>query len=146
MVAIQNIYLILIPFAIILSSCGTSAPKKEDIVGKWQDNSEAIFYFEDDGTFSCKNLPANLFFSITNEYSNETFFSESGKWKIKKSQGSWVVSLNFNRSENLKGGYSTYLLISGSKGLFENKPPWILYVWEGDIDSDALKHKFFKEK
>src|SRR5690606_33858778 len=88
------------------------------------------FQFKNDGSFTTKNLPGNIIFKNSEDYKKNTF-TEVGNWEIEKWQGQWVVNLMFTKSENLKKGYATRILISGT-GIFENNPPWDLFFWVGE--------------
>lgn len=127
--------------SMFLFGCSGSEPRSE-IVGTWVAEDNAIISFNEDGTFNTKGLSGSKMFSGFNEYKNEKF-NERGNWKLRKNQGSWIIDLNFSRSVKLEGGFATQVLISG-EGVFENKPPWHLFVWIGDPD-DVNKYKFVKQ-
>jgi hypothetical protein len=124
-----------------VNGCTSDKPSSEDIIGSWISKDSATFHFINDRTFSTENLPGNKIFPLVSEYMGIKF-NETGSWSIGKDQGQWVVYLDFNKSENLVKGYSTQIIISGSKGIFENKPPWYLFRWEGE--EGGPRYKFSK--
>lgn len=124
------------------SGCKSENPTAENIVGIWNANDGALIEFDVDGTFSTKDVSGDKLFSFENAYMGKVF-NETGKWNIGKDQGAWVVFLYFNKSDNLPKGYSTHILVSGSKGVLENQPPWYLFLWEKE--EGGPRYKFTKK-
>ncbi len=122
----------------ILQGC-SGQPTKKDIIGVWVAEDGGKFSFEENGSFSTENLSGSKIFSGFDKY-DDMKFSEQGTWEL--SEGS-VIILDFEKSDNLQGGFSTQLSISG-EGLLENNPPWYLFAWIGDPD-DMNKYKFEKQ-
>ncbi len=116
---------------VILLGCTGEVPDSYDIIGTWVANNGAVFQFDKEGAFSTKNLPGDKMFQYVEQY-KEMRFNETGNWKIGEDQERKVIFINFDKSDNLPKGYSTQILISGSKGILENKPPWYLFLWEGE--------------
>lgn len=126
----------------LFQGCTGSEPTKNEIVGTWAAEDNAIISFNEDGTFDTRNLPGSKIFSGFSEYKDEKF-NEHGNWKLRKGQGNWIIDLDFDRSEKVESGFATQMSISG-EGLSENKPPWYLFIWIGDPD-DMNKYKFVKQ-
>jgi hypothetical protein len=126
----------------LLFGCKSDSPTIEYIVGNWATKDGAVFQFNKDGTFETKNLRRDKIFQYVEKYKG-LIFNETGTWELSKDQGQRVVFLYFNTSNNLPKGYATQILIAGSKGIFENKPPWYLFLWEGE-EGDS-RYKFIKK-
>ncbi|MGN7787351.1 hypothetical protein ACTJIJ_22645 [Niabella sp. 22666] len=119
-------------------SCNTSKPRQEDIVGIWIANGGAKLQFEKNGRFHAFNIPMETMFDVLPHYSG------NGSWTLKSKQDYWIVELNFLESKELSGGYGQQLLITGSKGILDNKPPWLLNIVIGDPD-EMNRHTFKKQ-
>ncbi len=128
---------------IFLSGCKSENPTTDSIVGVWYAEDGAIIAFAKDGTFFIENLLGNKFLPFSDDYI-EKRFNETGKWKLIKEQGNWMVFLYLKKSNKLPLGCVTQIFISGSKGILENQPPWYLYLWEGE-EGDA-RYKFSKKQ
>ena len=130
---------ILIAMIFSLQGCIGEEPIREEIIGVWKASDGGILQLKDDGTFTTKDLSGNIIFKYSNKH-KENAFTESGNWKIEKWQGQWVVSLRFTKSENLKKGYATRVLISGT-GILENNPPLNLFLWVGEEGGERYTFK-----
>ncbi len=126
----------------VFQGCSIPVPTREEIIGTWRSSDGAMFEFRKDGSFTGQSLPGEKIFSPSDEFKNIKF-NESGKWDIKYLHDRWVVNLRFDKSPSLKKGYDTRILISGSNGILENKPPWHLFAWIGDPDN-GNRYKFEK--
>jgi len=129
--------------ASIFQGCTGFNPTKNEIIGIWKSSDGAILEFKKDGTFAGQSLPGEKIFFNSSEFRDKRF-NESGKWDVKKWQDQWVVTLSFNRSPTLKKGYDTRILISGSNGVLENKPPWYLFQWVEE--EGGQRYKFERSK
>ena len=127
----------------LLFGCTSYSPTAESIVGTWVAKDGAIFQLNGDGTFETRNLSGNIIFQYNKEY-KDLIFNETGTWELGKYQGHWAVFLRFNTSAQLKGGFVTQILIAGSKGIFENKPPWYLFLWIGEEGGN--RYEFTKKE
>jgi hypothetical protein len=116
----------------IFPSCNSKYPTDGNIIGIWHAKDGAEIEFSKDGSFYSKNLPVDLFLPFSKDYQNR-LFNASGNWKLVKDQGSWIVLLDFKEQQ-----CRSYILISGS-GIFENRPPWYLFVWEEEEGGDRFK-------
>ncbi len=132
-----NFILIIMVFS--LQGCTGQDPTKEEIIGIWKSSDRGSFQFKNDGTFITKDLPGSIIFKYSDEHKENTF-TELGNWEIEKWQDQWVVSLMFTKSENLKKGYATRILISGT-GILENNPPWDLFLWVGEEGGERYTFK-----
>jgi len=142
MVMKKMINIISITVMVLFSGCKSENPTVESIVGGWVAENGAVIELFKDGTFSTENLTGDKIFPYENEYKGKAF-TEKGTWKIGDDKGLWVVYLYFKKSVNLPKGYSTQILISGSKGIMENQPPWYLFLWEGE--EGGSRYKFSKK-
>lgn len=126
----------------LLQGCSSLTPTREEIIGTWKCSDGALFNFRENGSFAGQSLTGENIFSSSNEFRGKKF-NESGKWDIKYWNDRWVVDLRFDKSPSLKKGYETRILIAGSNGILENKPPWYLFAWIGDPDNGD-RYKFEK--
>ncbi len=126
---------ILLPF---LYGCSYE-PSEVDVEGKWISPTGGEFQLNHNGTFNIKNVPGDFILEDFDEH-EKLLAGESGKWKIEKWQGIWVVDLSFAHSDRLKKGYATRILIGGS-GILKNKPPWNLYYWKGEEGEEKYTFK-----
>lgn len=127
---------------VLFSGCKAENPTVESIIGSWVAKDGALIELIKDGTFSTENLTGDKIFPYENEYKG-VVFNEKGTWKIGNDQGTWVVHLFFKKSDALPKGYATQILVSGSKGIMENQPPWYLFLWEGE--EGGSRYKFSKK-
>ena len=88
------IYILSITAMMLFSGCKSENPTTESIVGKWTAKDGAVFQFDNEGTFSTKNLPGDKFLPFPDKYEDK-LFDETGKWEMKNDQGRWVVFLYF---------------------------------------------------
>lgn len=123
--------------------CAVSEPKELDFVGNWVSEDGGEFKFNENGTFSTKDLVGEKMFSEFEKYHGQKI-NESGKWNLVKGQNGWKISLDFNKVGAFSGKHSTQFNISGEKGFASSKPPWYLFVWVGDPD-DGVTYNFMRE-
>lgn len=118
-----------IAFICVFQGCSGSEVTNEEIIGVWIAKDGGELRFNNDGTFAARNLPGSKVFKI--EKYKGKIFSESGTWKIVSSPGKqWTeIAIDFNDSESLEGGFSGLKLNIAGTGIFENKPPWSLFLW-----------------
>lgn len=125
-----------------LQSCGYR-PTAAEISGIWIGEKNAELDLRPDGTFTAKGIPAAL---ICGYGTTRKIFQGKGAWKIEEDQGSWQVSIEENQDslmgERSIGSYS--VLISGTNGILENKPPWYLFEWVGE--EGGPRYEFSKKK
>ena len=127
----------------LLFGCTSYSPTAESIVGTWVAKDGAILQLNEDGTFETKNLSGNIIFGHDEEY-KDLIYNETGTWELGKFGGQWVVFLRFDRSARLTRGFSTQISVVGRKGIFENKPPWYLYIWIGE--GGESRYEFTKKE
>lgn len=132
--------------AIALTGCMSSKqPLQDEIIGTWVSSDGATLQLKKDGNFIGKDLPAEYFsFHIHKEEALNRKINGEGRWRLEKNQGDWEVKLDFEVMNNIKqrGFYS--VLVSGSKGILENKSPWYLFLWKEEEGGD--RYKFFKKE
>ena len=125
---------------IFFSSCGGKEPVQNDIFGTWHGPDSAMLVFNRDSTFIGKALPAEYFtFFTSREEVNGKKVNGSGKWELKKVEGSEEIALNFQEMDNKEthGFYSIF--IAGENGALENKAPWYLFLWKGEEGGERYK-------
>jgi hypothetical protein len=125
-----------IAFMCVFQGCSGSGVTHEEIIGVWIAEDGGEFLFNGDGTFAARNLPGRKVFKI--EKYKEKIFSESGTWKIVNTSGKqWTeIALEFDNSDSLEGGFSGLKLNISGTGIFENKPPWNLFLWIDEAGGD----------
>jgi len=127
---------------VFLQSCRGDSPKPEEIWGTWVATNGAELNLKQNGTFSAKELPGELFLG---KGTSQRTIEGNGAWKIEKDQGSWQVTLEITEKRINEKDVTEimHILISGSKGALENEPPWYLFVWKGEEGGD--RYKFIKK-
>jgi hypothetical protein len=130
--------------ATMLQGCSGQDPTKEEMIGTWVSSDGATLRINDDGTFSGKALPAQYFsFFVNKEDVQGKTVSGEGKWRIEKKPNFWRVKLDFEEMNGIKKGADYFILISGTNGILENKPPWYLFEW---VDEEGgPRYKFEKQ-
>lgn len=74
--------------------------------------------------------------------------NETGKWKIEKNQGSWVIPMDFDISTSIRTGQIDSSGFYNSNGFSINKDklPYEIYIAVGDPDSGKALHYKDDEK
>ena len=134
----------------------TVEPKNQDIVGDYvvadiskkqlnlpdSISKKTIIHFNADMTFEFKYFPNHDFSMSLTEFE---IINATGKWKIEKSQGRWVIPMEFDRIVNLRTGRIDDKGFYNSNGFHINKdkPPYEIYIVIGDPDSSegVILHK-----
>ena len=127
-----------------------SEPKFRDIVGAYKlaDLSEkhlnfpdslinkTIIRFNADSTFTFQYFPDH---GMTMDLTSYEIVNATGKWKIEKNQGSWVIPIDFEKSTSIKTGETDSSGLYNSNGfkINKDKPPYEIYISIGDPDSWA---------
>ena len=122
--------------SIFVQACSSErAPTHNDIVGTWMSSDKAELVFNIDGTFTGDSIPTRFGF-VPFDSIVDRKFSGAGKWTLRKGQAQWEVYLEFNKVSVRKNGCAFPVLISGKNGIFENNPPWYLFLWQGEEGGD----------
>jgi hypothetical protein len=119
--------------SILLISCSSNKPTATDLIGTWANADGATLELHKDSTFVGKSLPTVYFTFCTSKKDVEgKRVAGSGNWRIEDGQGFEEVKLDFKRMNDtaMYGFYS--VMISGTGGVLENRPPWYLFVWQGE--------------
>jgi len=127
--------------SILLQACGGKEPTQNDVVGKWKSANGAEFVFNEDGTFTAKQIPTEFGYMPSDSLQNMKF-DGSGKWKFKKENAYWEAYVDFD-TVNVNKTCTFPLLIAGENGVLDNKPPWYLFVWKGEEGGE--RYKFSKQ-
>ncbi|MXV53345.1 hypothetical protein GS399_20490 [Pedobacter sp. HMF7647] len=126
----------------------TSEPKFNDIVGEYKladlskrqlnfpDSltNKTIIRFNADSTFAFQYFPDH---GMAMDLTSYDIVNATGKWKIEKNQGSWVIPMDFDISTSIKTGQTDSSGFYNSNGFSINKdkPPYEIYITVGDPDS-----------
>lgn len=122
----------------LFQGCTGKIPIKEELIGNWINSDSAIINLKKDGTFTAKKLPVEFF--ILEDYKGKQF-DGNGEWTLKKGKTYWEVYLEFNKILNKEYSYGHTMLISGEKGILENKPPWYLFTWKDEPGGERFVFK-----
>lgn len=137
-----RIYAFYVFFATFAISCNSNSQtvKLGDIVGKWKDDSSlAKVDFFSNGTCVVTDIPADYFFFPPEDFKNK-IFSGKGNWSLKKGNHFGEILINLNSVSDIdKNGVSFSLHVAGRNGLFDNKPPWYIFMWEDDEGGNRIK-------
>ncbi len=97
-------------------------------------SKKTVIHFNTDNTFEFKYFPNHDFAMSLTEYE---IVNATGKWKIEKDQGSWVIPMDFDTIVNLRTGQIDDKGLYNSNGFHINKdkPPYEIYIVIGDPDS-----------
>ncbi|GAB2972627.1 hypothetical protein GCM10027049_03100 [Mucilaginibacter puniceus] len=123
-----------------LQACSRTAPTESDIIGKWISEDGATLKLKKDRTFEGSLLPGEYFFGQGKDYVNKKT-NGSGNWILQKGQGWWELSLRFKEISGKKDEFDTQILISGSKGILSQNPPWCLFEWKGEEGGERYNFK-----
>ncbi|MFZ6663657.1 hypothetical protein [Peijinzhouia sedimentorum] len=133
---------------IFLSIVGCKEPKfnEADFIGVWKAEDGANITINQNGTCTLDGLNKSI---VSIAKSDDEKLTTQGTWKLIDSVSNGVtggISTGIKITYNLvdregKGGVDFY--ISG-QGFSENKPPWDLFIWDGDPD-EMIKYKFVKQ-
>lgn len=124
---------ILIFLTTLFQGCVGTDPKNEDMVDVWVSSAGAMLTIRNDGSFVGEALPAEYFsYPLFGSAKSGKKLSGSGKWKLGKDQGRWVVWLHFEERNGRKEGAVYLVLVGGHSGIAGNYPPWYLYDWVGE--------------
>lgn len=126
----------------------TTEPKFSDIVGEYKladlskkqlnfpDSltNKTIIRFNADSTFTFQYFPDHR---MAMDLTSYDIVNATGKWKIEKNQGSWVIPMDFDISTSIKTGQTDSSGFYNSNGFSINKdnPPHEIYITVGDTDS-----------
>jgi len=139
-------YIIITIFISLFPSCNGDKISKEDLVGLWKSEEGSSIYLNADGSCFFDNVDC---YNIFSRYKNRVI-DFSGSWTFnqeRKYGGDHSIEIKTNKIliENDTINYSFSLYIKGT-GVFENKKPWIIYKYKGDIDNlDIYKFTFTKK-
>lgn len=127
-----------------------SKPKFRDIVGEYKladlskkhlnfpDSliNKTIIRFNADSTFTFQYFPDH---GMTMDLTSYEIVNATGKWKIEKNQGSWVIPIYFEKSTSIRTGETDSSGLYNSNGfkINKDKPPYEIYISIGDPDSWA---------
>lgn len=137
---IRFVNIALVALSFFFHSCNSAVPTEKDIIGEWISGDGAKLRFKANGTFEGEMLPGEHFFGQTQEYKGKKVHG-SGKWLLKKGQGWWEISMNFNKILNQEDEFDTQILISGSSGLLSQNPPWYLFEWKDEEGGERYMFK-----
>jgi hypothetical protein len=129
-------------FQLMLMGCNPQEPAPNEMAGTWVSSDGAEVVIRLDGTFEAKFLPAELILLPPQNYRGERFDGH-GKWFLRKGELKWEMHLDFVKVSNEKYSCVFSLLISGSNVMWENKPPWYLFLWKEGEGSE--RYKFLKK-
>ena len=149
--------ILFILLAILLSGCNAEI-RKSDLEGTWRSDDGALIVLNEDGTFIAKGI--NYFVVSGSKLFNGKKIDLSGEWQIGKTgnQEKKSVELISNSTYKDFDVHKTYVDENGleqsykiyctfqvyESGLFNNKPPYSLFVYIGDPD-DMNKYNFTKK-
>jgi hypothetical protein len=112
----------------------------EDLVGQWESKMNEVLILYADSTFEAKNIvmsdyDAKLLFND----SSETRIGGNGTWGIYKNKLQLRYSIFIKGNETIEKRYGFTTSVIGS-GLLENRLPWRIVSWMGDVDEyDVFK-------
>lgn len=144
-----------IMLSLFFQSCGSAEVQRQDFVGIWKSDDGAVIELKADGSYVAREIDYyKIYFENEHKGKKLNFI---GQWEIadenKKSKLELHTDATFkdvgiNKTYTYNGEVRSHKLgltfeISG-EGLFENKPPWYLFIWIGDPD-DMNKYKFVKQ-
>jgi hypothetical protein len=115
--------------SIFFQSCNGKDPIQNDIVGIWHSPDGCVLDFRKNGTFAVTYFPAEFVLLPKNEY-KKLRFDGTGTWLLRSVNSNWEVYLDFKQVSDKRCSSAFPLLIAGEKGIWENKPPWYLFVWK----------------
>lgn len=123
-------------------------PKFSDIVGEYKLadlskkqlnfpdslSNKTIIRFNADSTFTFQYFPDH---GMAMDLTSYDIVNVTGKWKIEKNQGTWVIPMDFDISTSIKTGQIDSSDFYNSNGFSINKdnPPYEIYITVGDPDS-----------
>ena len=129
--------LFIFSLALILFGCDNRKPTKYQIVGTWLSDDGGKLILKEVGIFLLESLPTGLFLREAEDKGKT--FAGSGKWELNNDQSNWQLSLFFKQTSVEVYNFEMQLLISGEKGILENKPPWLLYLWKDQEGGDRYE-------
>lgn len=146
--------LIVLLFSIISYSCNNIDIKKEDLVGKYIAKDGAFIELYDDRTFIAKKVNLE---NIYGDWARNMIIDFEGQWSVEIYGKKIRVDLRSNYTYSDFGVKREYARLGKKishkigfnldilgQGVFENNPPWDLFVWIGDPD-DLNKYKFIRQ-
>jgi hypothetical protein len=141
---VEKLKIMILLASMTFIGCKINNPQIDDIVGTWIANDSAKFIFLRDGKFFASRLPRNVTYFPDDQIINKKF-NGYGEWTLNNEGGTYKIKLDFYKTNNLKTGYATQILISGSTGFLENDPPWYLFEWKTEEGGDRyiFKKQFF---
>jgi hypothetical protein len=126
----------------------TTEPKFSDIVGEYKLadlskkqlnfpdslSKKTIIRFNADSTFTLQYFPDH---GMAMDLTSYDIVNATGKWKIEKNQGTWVIPMDFDISTIIQTGQIDSSGFYNSNGFSINKdnPPYEIYITVGDPDS-----------
>jgi len=122
-------------FLTMLMSCSKLPPlMMKDLVGRWESNKNEVLILYADSSFEAKNIEIS-------ENSAKFVFGDVSEIRI-GGKGTWDIYKNklclhylsfVKKNETIEKKYGFYTSVIGS-GLFENRLPWKIVSWMGDVE------------
>lgn len=134
--------------------CGTPELRNQDFVGLWKSEDGAVIELNEDGSYTAKQVDYYKAYSEKEfknkriDFSGRWSFVNSEKKKLELQSDATYQDFGIDYTYTVDGKVRSHKIgltfeILG-QGLFENRPPWYLFVWVGDPD-DINKYKFEKK-
>lgn len=133
---------------VFLSLIGCKEPKfnEADFIGFWKAEDGANITLNQNGTCTLDEINKSIL-SITK--SDDEKLTTQGTWKLIDNVSNGItegistgIKITYSLTDKEgKGAVDFY--ISG-QGLSESKPPWDIFIWNGDPD-EMIKYKFIKQ-
>ena len=123
-----------------MQACMNIRLEEKDLVGTWRGPDSSEIHLEMNGSFSARYIPVKFGF-IPSDTLNSDKFDGAGKWLLRKGETNWEVYLDFDHVTINKSGCAFPVLVAGENGLFDNKPPWYLFMWDDEEGGDRYKFK-----
>jgi len=140
----QIIFLYIIAFPVLFSSCASKVPTGKDLIGIWKSKDGARFELKSDFSFIATNIPIVYYLLNGEKKYGVNFFSGIGKWKIQNGQTHWEIDITFTTSSVGESRFGNQLLISGGGLLERSKPYKNIFIQVGDPDSNE-RYEFKKQ-
>ncbi len=121
----------------------------KDFVGSWKSDDGACVQLYENGCCKIENINLNKIY-FSNKDTTQ-IISSVGTWEINNINNKMGIVIAFNKvmtfhgKDTTKESKATFNFDIMGSGIFENKPPWILYIWIGDPD-EMNKYKFVRIK
>ena len=97
-------------------------------------SQKIVILFNADSTFAFENFPEH---GMSMELTDYRISNLYGKWKIENDNENWVIPMNIKVSKDIKSNItdSSGIYISNGFNVYNNKPPYDIYIIIGDPDS-----------